>query len=54
MEPINFACNKKSEGVRAYLLAPPAVEEIWSCLWLEDIKIEFLHGRGDVGILSDS
>lgn len=52
--PINLTCYKKSEGVRAYLLATPAVQEIWACLWLRDIKIEFLCDRGIFSILSDS
>lgn len=53
MWPINLTCYKKSEGVRAYLLATPAVEEIWSCLWQKGIKIEFLCDRGDSCKLSD-
>ena len=52
MQAINFTCYKKSEGLRAYLLAAPAVQEIWSCLWHKDIKIEFLCDRGDLSIPS--
>lgn len=54
MWPINLTRYKKYEGVRAYLLATPAVQEIWACLWLRDIKIEFLRDRGIFSILSDS
>lgn len=39
--------------MRAHLPATPAVEEIWSCLWQKDIKIEFLCDTGDFSILSD-
>lgn len=39
--------------MRAYLLATPTVEEIWSCLWQKDIKIESLCDGWDFSILRD-